>query len=220
MNIWLKSLLDLVYPAEPPPDELPVLQPPLCQRCGEPFEGQIAAAFICRSCQTHTWAIRQARAPYVSAGYVRETIHAFKYERQFHHLPQLSQWLEEGYRRFYADESFDGITPVPLHWSRKWARGFNQAKELAHRLSRQTGSPLLDCLKRIKKTKTQTRLRRSERFQNQRNAYALKIGANVRGAKLLLIDDIFTTGATTDACARALRKSGAAEVAVLTVARG
>lgn len=220
MKAWIQSLLDLIYPAEPPSGEPPVLHPPFCQRCGEPFEGQISDVFTCSSCQTYTWAISQARAAYISDGCVRETIHAFKYERQFHHLPQLAKWLEEGHHRFYADQPFDAIAPVPLYWSRKWTRGFNQARELAYHLSHKTNIPLLDCLKRVKKTKTQTRLRRNERFQNQHNAYALKNGIDVQNAKLLLIDDIFTTGATTDACARVLRKAGAADISVLTVARG
>lgn len=220
MRAWVHAALDLVYPEDPLPPHLPRVEPPFCQTCGEPFPAGLETIIRCTNCAGRAWYLEQARAAYRAEGVVRERIHAFKYHRCFHHLRVLVSWLEEGYARFYAGSPWDGLVPVPLHPSRRAERGFNQAEELARPLARSTGLPLLRVLRRVKRTGTQTRLRRSERLRNQAGAFAAKPGFDASGMRLLIIDDVFTTGATVNACARVLARAGAARLCALTVARG
>jgi ComF family protein len=133
----------------------------------------------------------------------------------------LFDWLEEGLADpRIAARPFEFIVPVPLHRSRERTRGFNQAKVLAKMLSRRTGTPLLDCLARIRRTPTQTRFDRVERMENLLNAFKMRKNNSVQGKELILVDDVFTTGSTANECARILKKAGAVSVRVLTIARG
>jgi ComF family protein len=222
MNIWVKSMLDLVFPVEPVPEDLPSTGEHICSRCGESYEGDMEGKFRCSNCAGRRWYITKARAAYRAEHEVREVIHEFKYQSQFHHLPCLAEWLEEGFDRFYKNEGdvWDGLVPVPLYPLRRRERGFNQAEELAFVLGKKRGLPVLNALRRVKKTEIQARLRRSERLRNQMNAFELKRGFDLKGQRLLIIDDVFTTGATINACARVLKEAGASTLAALTVARG
>ena len=111
--------------------------------------------------------------------------------------------------------------PIPLHATKKREREFNQAERLSHRLSAAVGIPVKpDLLRRIVPTRTQTQLTRQQRLINVRNAFALKRGHRLNGEKIVLVDDVLTTGATSNACAKVLRAGGAGEVCVWTVARG
>jgi ComF family protein len=113
------------------------------------------------------------------------------------------------------------IVPVPLHPLKKREREFNQASVLAVRLSRATAIPANEKLMvRVKPTETQTHLKREERAANMRGAFAIRNGVKLNGERIILVDDVFTTGATTNDCARALLGAGAGEVCVWTVARG
>jgi competence protein ComFC len=222
MNIWIKSVLDLVFPVEPLPEELPSTGEHLCFRCGESYEGNLEGTFRCSNCAGRRWYILKARAAYRAEREVRQVIHEFKYQKQFHHLPLLTTWLEAGFDRFYRNEPevWDALVPVPLYPLRRREREFNQAEELAQSLGKKIRLPVLDALQRIKKTETQARLRRSERLRNQMNAFELKRGFDLKGKRLLIIDDVFTTGATINACAQVLQQAGAGRLAALTVARG
>jgi ComF family protein len=146
-------------------------------------------------------------------------IHGFKYNRQFYRLKILSAWLLAGYGRFYQGAGIDALVPVPLHRLRRRERGYNQAEELAVRLGKSTGLPVWNVLRRVKKTRTQANLRRSERLRNQLRAFEFKGRFDVRGRRLLIIDDVFTTGATINACAQVLHHAGAVRLDALTVAR-
>jgi ComF family protein len=113
------------------------------------------------------------------------------------------------------------IVPVPLHPLKESEREFNQAHRLACRLSDACGIPVQSkVLKRVQPTRTQTRLTRNERLENVRKAFALSGGTRLNGKQIILVDDVFTTGATTSACAKVLMDAGAADVCVWTVARG
>ncbi len=116
-------------------------------------------------------------------------------------------------------ESWDAIVPVPLYHRRRRERGFNQAAELAQGLGSKRKIRVMDCLYRYRETISQTKLERQARLENMADAFQLKQRFDVRGAHLLVIDDVFTTGATVNACAHALVQAGAGQLAVLTVAR-
>lgn len=151
---------------------------------------------------------------------VRETILRFKYGREYALRPWLGRWMRDGFRQHYAGESWDALIPVPLHAERRKIRGFNQSAEIARWLGAQVKIPVVEGLLRVRPTLSQARLKRAERLRNLRGALDLAPGFDPRGQRLLLCDDVFTTGATADACAKVLQKAGAAEVAALAVARG
>jgi len=148
-------------------------------------------------------------------------IHRFKYREGRHLRGPLTDLLVEGLTDpRLAGRPIDAIVPVPLHAARLRARRYNQAEVLAETLSARTGLRVLSALRRVRATRTQTRLDREERMENLRGAFVPAHNARVQGLHLVVLDDVFTTGATTHDCARALREAGAASVRVLTVARG
>ena len=217
---WLDTALNLAFPwpesEEAPPQ--PVVAP-FCDRCGYPYEHVPDRPFVCSTCADRDWHFAYARAAFLTAGQPLEAIVSFKYGQEFFRLRQLADWLVEGFDRHMAATRWDAVVPVPLFHRHRRKRGFNQARELAAALGRARGLALLDCLKRVRETPSQVGLERQARWKNMQNAFALKGGFDVRGQNLLLIDDVFTTGATTDACARVLAQAGADRLAVLTVSR-
>lgn len=215
------GVLDLLFPVHPIEGPRLHLGDTFCRRCGEPFDAESGPGFTCTNCRGRRWALVEARAAYRAEGAVLDTVHALKYRREFHRIPELGTMLVEGYDRFFAVQAWDVIVPVPLHRKRRRERGFNQAEELARWLSRRRKLPLWNGLRRIKATEVQARLRRSQRLRNQAGAYALRNEqSDLTGKQCLIIDDVFTTGATVNACARILKKAGAESVSALTVARG
>ncbi len=193
---------------------------PFCDRCSEPFEGSITSVFSCANCAHRTIYFDAAVAAYRGRGIVREIIHEFKYARQMHLRHLIGRWLcaaldDERLR----EVSFDLIVPVPLHPARERERGFNQARLLAESLSAEISLPSRLVLERVRYTTTQTALDRSERMENLHNAFRLRKNANVRGLRVLLIDDVLTTGSTLSECARVLKRAGAISVHAATAAR-
>ena len=193
---------------------------PFCQQCSEPFEGAIATAFTCANCTHRTIYFDAAVAAYRGRGIVRQIIHDFKYGRQIHLRHLVARWLYAAFddERLRGRE-FDMIVPVPLHPARQRERGFNQANLLAELLTAQISIPSKPVLKRVRYTTTQTALDRAERMENLHNAFRLRRNANVRGLRVLLIDDVLTTGSTLSECARILKRSGAISVHAATAAR-
>ncbi|HEX8986057.1 MAG TPA: ComF family protein [Bryobacteraceae bacterium] len=151
---------------------------------------------------------------------LRELIHLYKYRGIKTLARPLGTLLSAALPR---DERFDAITPVPLHWLRQWHRGFNQSELLARALGRRTGIPVIRALKRVRPTTAQAGLSNTGRRRNVSTAFrarrAAPWSAPVSGRRILLIDDVMTTGSTATACALALKRAGAARVALLTVAR-
>jgi ComF family protein len=194
--------------------------PPFCETCSEPFEGSMTSAFTCANCAHRTIYFDAAVAAYRGRGIVREIIHEFKYARQIHLRHLVAHWLRAALDdERLRDISFDLIVPVPLHPARQRERGFNQASLLAELLSAQTSMPSRPVLQRIRYTTTQTALDRSERMENLHNAFRLRKNADVRGLRVLLIDDVLTTGSTLSECARVLKRAGAISVHAATAAR-
>src|SRR5437667_2152812 len=193
---------------------------PFCEKCSEPFDGSIKGPFTCANCAHRTICFEAAVAAYRGRGIVREIIHEFKYGRQIHLRHLVARWL----RAALDDDRlhglhFDVIVPVPLHIARQRERGFNQASLLAESLSAQTSISSKPLLERIRHTPTQTALDRSERMENLHNAFRLRKNADVRGLRMLLIDDVLTPGSTLSECARVLKRAGAISVHAATAAR-
>jgi ComF family protein len=122
-------------------------------------------------------------------------------------------------RAYPRDQRFDMLVPVPAHWRRRLWRGFDQAEVLARELSRRTGIPAVRALRRKRHTDPQAGLTRRQRRENIRGCFQTAAPEAVRGRRVLLIDDVLTTGATVNAAAAALKQAGAAHVAVFTLAR-
>ena len=201
-------------------DRAPRIVPPYCAKCSEPFCGAITEVFRCANCEDRPLHFDAAVAAYRSRGLVRKLIHQFKYERQFYLRHPLAEWLGATMSdcRLFG-RPFDLITPVPLHPARERERGFNQAALLAELLAGRVGSPVFPVLERIRYTTTQTAHDRAERIDNLRDAFRLRKKANVRELRVLLIDDVLTTGSTLSECARILKQAGAISVHAATAAR-
>ena len=201
--------------------EVRSIEPPFCERCGLPFQGDITTRFECASCREAEFHFRSARSAVIARGKMLEVIHRYKYQQGFWFEPFLAELFIGRAAPELAKERWDWLVPVPLHPAKQREREFNQAERLARRLGAATRIPVNKrLLRRIFPTRTQTLLSRDERLANVRNAFSLRSGKSLNGERLVLVDDVFTTGATTNACAGALRKAGAGEVCVWTVARG
>ena len=148
----------------------------------------------------------------------RVLIHALKYSDRLVLAPMLGRWMARAGRELLADA--DALVPVPLHWRRLWARRFNQSAALAKIVSRASGIAVADgALQRVKATAQQVGLTASERALNVQGAFAVPDRSRIAGRRLILVDDVLTSGATIDACARALNRAGAGSVDVLVLAR-
>jgi len=198
-----------------------IIQPPFCERCGLPYEGAITTRFECANCLDANWHFHSARSAVVARDQVLDVIHRYKYLRELWFEPFLADLLISQALPELAKSSWQWIVPVPLHAAKQREREFNQAERLGLRLGAAAQIPVnTRLLCRVVPTRTQTLLSRQERVANMRNAFALMGKAHLDGGRILLVDDVLTTGATTSACASVLLSGGASEVCVWTVARG
>ena len=147
---------------------------------------------------------------------LRQLIHLFKYGRVCTLSRPLGKLLAQALPR---EQAFDVIIPMPLHWRKRWQRGFNQSQLLAREIGRRTHTPVQDALRRVRNTPAQAGLTSAKRRLNVSGAFQAKKGAAIDGRRVLLIDDVMTTGATAASCARALQQAGARQVTLLTLAR-
>ncbi len=194
---------------------------PICARCGDPVDGLVEHAFECSWCCRTQPAFDRARSVLRFRGAMRQTIHRYKYNRATHLSADLGLLLAGCVRAHFAAERFDAIACVPLHPVKARARSYNQARLLATELGRQLGVPLVHrALARPRFTRTQTRLNAEDRKRNVRGAFQALMPEWIDGRRWLLVDDVMTTGATVDECARVLKASGAVSVSVVTLARG
>lgn len=197
------------------------IRPPFCGRCGLPFEGDLTGLFECSNCRELEFYFSSARSAVVARTVVLEAIHHFKYSRALWFENFLAALLIAEAAPVLRGQNNSFIVPVPLHPLKKREREFNQAALLAAQLGCATAIPVHEkILARVKPTQTQTHLKREERAANMRGAFAVRQGLKLNGQRIILVDDVFTTGATTNECARALRRAGAGDVCVWTVARG
>jgi len=187
---------------------------------GAGVAGRVDHAFTCAECRESPPAFEKGRSLYRYEGGVRDAIHALKYHRDFSVVPDLSRLLLAGIQTHFEDSDSLTLAPVPLHWRRRWRREFNQAEELVRGIRKHAPAyRVWRGLRRVRHTDTQTRLSKAARRVNVRGAFAVARNRAVP-ARVLLIDDVMTTGATLNAAANALRKAGAEHVFTLTLARG
>lgn len=209
-------------------ESLPRLTPPLCQRCGLPYDGNLPDQVTCPNCRDRPLPFDFALAPLRARAEARSLIHAFKYQRQVHLCRDLASLLTEAWKDPRLSSQTDPpwtLVPVPLHWRRKRWRWFNQAEEIARCLSRLQALPVRRALVRIRHTPQQSLLARRERLRNLRRAFRLtrreRKERSLAGKPVILIDDVFTTGSTAAECSRVLRDQAEVEkVIVLTLLRG
>ncbi len=192
---------------------IPWLQPPLCRHCGRP----VAVPGLCRRCRGGHSALESIHSVAPHHPPLREAVHAFKYEGLRALAPTLGDLLERCRQEQHVGGAF--IIAVPLHPARLRRRGYNQSLLLARELARRSGIPLGEgMLWRVRDTPSQVGLSRSLRLENVRDAFGADAGPAV-GREIILVDDVFTTGATLEACAAALRLAGVRTVRALTLAR-
>ncbi len=239
-KILVRILLNLLYPlrcptcrrllpAEGEPglcgdcrDRIRFLQPPFCPQCGKTFApAATATGAVCPDC----WKDRPHFSCCLSAcryeGLIRECIHLFKYRGKTALAKPLAELIASCAREHLALTGREFVVPVPLHPARQREREFNQAELLALHLARDFGLRFAgDNLIRRRNTVAQSTIGPRERHANVEGAFRLRRPEVFRGAVVILVDDVFTTGATVSECARLLREAGATMVIVLTLARG
>lgn len=199
--------------------EMAFIGAPLCDICGVPFELQIDDA-LCGDCLARRPTYGRARAAVVYDDASRSLILPFKHADRTDLAPLLARWLAQAGAALLAEA--DLLVPVPLHRRRLWRRRFNQAGLLARQLGGLADLPVdYDLLSRVRATRSQGGLSRQGRFRNLRGAFAVAAAGRARlgGRRLVLVDDVMTTGATAEACARVLCDHGAAQVDVIALAR-
>ncbi|MEW6097008.1 MAG: ComF family protein [bacterium] len=200
------------------------IRPPYCDKCGKVLVESFSEIEkpLCKECQTIKRYFYKARVVGVYEGILRESIHIFKFEKKIGLHKPLGELLVNYLKEQQGDliRQIDFIIPVPLHRKRLKSRGFNQAQLLCCYIERHFNVPLNLDLKRIRFTPPQMNLKREERLQNIKGAFEIKNHNSIMGKSILLVDDIFTTGATVDECSKVLINAGAKQVFVLTLARG
>lgn len=200
--------------------KLSFIEPPYCARLGIPFLYDPGPGLLSMEAIADPPAYDRARAAVRYDDVARALVHSFKYGDRLDLAPLMGRWMARAGRELL--EGADALIPVPLHWRRLWARRFNQSAALAGAISGLSGVPVLHAaLTRKRATVQQVGLSKAERAENVQGAFAVppEEKAQVTGRRLVLVDDVLTSGATVDTCARALLRAGAAHVDVLTFAR-
>lgn len=193
---------------------------PLCSCCGIPFATENGSDHRCGGCLQNPPPFTAARAPFAYDGPLRDLIHRFKYHHQVRLRRPLGQLMAHHLTETVAVWQPEVIVPVPLHPRRLRDRGFNQAILLGTLLSKTWQIPIArTALARTRWTVPQIELHHAEREANVRGAFAVTHPETVAGRRVLLLDDVLTTGSTVAECARVLRRAKAAEVLVIAVAR-
>lgn len=200
---------------------MPRIEGPRCSLCGVPFDSEAAISHSpthrCGTCRESPPSFTQAVAAGVFSGVLADAIRRCKYHQQVHLVPVLGELLDPVLR---ALPPVDAVVAVPLHPRRLRQREFNQSLRIAAWVATRLDRPLWpDVLRRVRWTPPQTTLDRAQRRSNVRRAFEVRTPSVVSGHRLALVDDVYTTGATVNDCARALRAAGAGDVYVVTVAR-
>lgn len=191
---------------------------PYCEKCGRPFEFQIADELFCGACLTKKQVFHKARAAFKYDDFSRQLILPFKHSDHIELTTLLTNLLYQAGGDLF--EEADILIPVPLHRFRLMKRKYNQSALLAKALSDRIKKPFATgVLLRVKHTQSQGHMKKAERKQNVSKAFQVKNALKIVGKHVLLIDDVMTSGATLNECAKALKKAGANKVSYLTLAR-
>ncbi len=192
--------------------------PPYCSRCGAMFKSKTAENHLCPNCIDKKSKVRRIRSVGIYEEALLELVHKFKYNGKVGLADTFGKMLFLLYMDMVKDESYDMIVPIPLYRSRFRKRGFNQAYLVLKNWNQYTQSVInRDVLLRTRKTETQIGLSNIERRRNLKNAFEAK--DSVKNRRILLVDDVYTTGATVESCAGVLAKKGADVIDVITMAR-
>jgi ComF family protein len=227
MGVVFESLLSSWMCPECLPGFVPIVSP-LCPVCGMMFAGRQGTDHPCPECTGVSRMFHRARSVGIYGLKLMEAVHRFKYEGKTQLAGPLGMLLFIAFCRIWEEDPVDIVLPVPLHRRRLRGRGFNQAYLLVRdwpRYSRISGAPVFhymisgNILERTRWGKPQIGLRRAERKANIEGAFAVKKPFSVSGKRILLVDDVHTTGATGEACAMVLTQAGASRVDVFTLAR-
>lgn len=201
-------------------DTFRLVEEPFCSICGLPFKSSEGSNHPCPSCWNESVWFDRARAVFIYEGAIRRAIHRFKYHANLFQARILGGLLADVVEDLSGSSSWDFIVPVPLHETKLKQRGFNQALLLSRYVAKRVGIPLdVDTLRRTRVTRPQVELSGSERMKNVRNAFEVNSPEVCNNKQILLLDDVFTTGATMRECARVLKKAGASRVDAVTLAR-
>ena len=200
---------------------------PMCKMCGLPFKSRQGGDHLCGECIKTPKYFQSARSAAFYTPLTMDLIHRFKYNRKIQLAKPLGEVLAKTFLKFWEIDDIDVVVPVPLHFKRFRQRGFNQAYLLAKAfLSQIKNTQHASCVKiekellyRTSPTVSQTGLKRKSRLKNIKNAFCAMKPAVVNAQRILLIDDIYTTGATVNECAKTLHNNGASRIDVLTIAR-
>jgi ComF family protein len=198
---------------------LNLIERPYCEVLGTPFPYDYGGGALSPEAIANPPAFGRLRSACLFEGPARELVHALKYGDRTELAPMMARWMQRAGADILAD--CDGLVPVPLHRMRRLSRRYNQAAELSRALSALTAIPALDTvLYRSRSTERQVGLRKTARQQNLKGAFSVPEHAlpNVVGRRLVLVDDVYTTGATATAATKVLLRAGAANVSVLTFA--
>ncbi|MBO6717599.1 MAG: ComF family protein [Rhizobiaceae bacterium] len=199
--------------------EVRFIEPPLCAILGTPFAYEVGDDAVSPAALADPPVFSRARAAVAYSGIARQLVQNLKYRDRTDLAPWMARWMIRAGRELLRDAEI--VVPVPLHRRRFFSRRFNQSAELARHVSHLSAVSFVpDAVERVKKTQQQVGLRASEREANMRGAFRVpdRQKTEVTGRRVLLVDDVYTTGATASAATRALKKAGAREVDVLTFA--
>jgi ComF family protein len=200
--------------------QLSFIAPPFCPKLGIPFVYDPGPGLLSMQAIADPPAYQRARAAVRYDDVARTLVHALKYQDRTDLAPAMGRWMARAGQELLEDA--DALVPVPLHWRRSWSRRYNQSGALARVIARQSGVPVAgNALRRVRPTQQQIGLSRSERETNVQGAFQVAADqkAAIQGRRIVLIDDVLTSGATADACARALLRAKAAQVDLVVFAR-
>jgi ComF family protein len=199
--------------------QLSFITPPYCERLGIPFAYDPGPGVLSMQAIADPPAYQRARAAVRYDEIARTLVHALKYGDRLDLAPTLGRWMVQAGAPLLTEA--DALVPVPLHWRRLWWRRFNQSAALTEVIGARVKLPVAHALARVKATRQQVGLTASERALNVQGAFRVPEAAraDVKGRRLVIVDDVLTSGATIDACSRALLRAGAAVVDVLVFAR-
>jgi ComF family protein len=200
--------------------KLAFIEPPYCPRLGIPFVYDPGPELLSMEAIANPPAYQRARAAVRYDDVARTLVHALKYHDRTDLAPTMGRWMARAGRELLSEA--DVLVPVPLHWRRGWSRRYNQSGALAQAIGRQSGVKVAaEALRRVRPTEQQIGLSRAQRASNVQGAFkvAAERMADIQGRRVVLVDDVLTSGATSDTCARALLRAKAAQVDVLVFAR-